>query len=163
MLPCLARALVERIVQWKEDLGRFVVRVIGPVDAEPEEQNGCRDDEGAQGRRRGQHRLRDPTEYTPTRAEDTPERLERPPTSAPLPVARSGIASMRHGGQALTIPDGGEAVGAFATVEFQNGGHYTSRHHETCRNPSSPLRPPDRSRFALFCAAQCPPDCAAAG
>ena len=39
LFPCLGGVLVERAIQRKEDFGRLVVRMIGPVDAEPEEQD----------------------------------------------------------------------------------------------------------------------------
>ena len=51
-LPGLGGAFVERVVQGKEDFGRFVERVIRPVDAEPEEEKEDRDQDGPQGRRR---------------------------------------------------------------------------------------------------------------
>ena len=39
LFPRLGRALVERAVQGKENFGRLVVRMIGPVHAKPEEQD----------------------------------------------------------------------------------------------------------------------------
>ena len=93
-------------MQGKENLAWLIECMIGPVNAEPQDEKQSRDGDDTNDRWRGHHAFHDRTERTPTLAYETLERGECHSRAAPLSSARMfGSQSLGPQRHRFTIPE----------------------------------------------------------